>query len=256
MKLNYKKIGEGGHPLFVLHGLFGSLDNWQTLGRKYAEDFEVYLIDQRNHGHSPHSNEFSYGAMAQDIYELIVDLNLEKVNIIGHSMGGKTAMRFAQLYPALVDKMIVADMGIKSYPSHHDQIIEGMNALDFDVVKKRSEADVLLSKYVDNIGVRQFLLKNLYWVNNGSKKQLAWRMNLPVLESSMLKVLEALPENEVVCETLFLRGEKSNYIPEEDFQSIFDQFPNADIETIYGVGHWLHAENPDEFYRITVEFFQ
>jgi len=121
MKLHYRKIGEG-KPLFILHGLFGSSDNWQTLGKKFAENYTVYFVDQRNHGHSPHADSFDYALMAEDFHELIQDLGLPKINIIGHSMGGKTAIQFASQYPELIDKMIVADISHKQYPMHHDQI--------------------------------------------------------------------------------------------------------------------------------------
>lgn len=250
MKLNYKIEGTGA-PLFIVHGLFGSLDNWQTLGRKFAEHFQVVLIDQRNHGHSPHSEDFDYDYMANDLAELAHDLGFEKINLIGHSMGGKAAMRLAQLKPSLLDKMIVVDIGPKGYPMHHGTILEGLNAIDFDFVKSRREADKVISEYIKDMGVKQFLLKNLYWVEKG---QLGWRINLPVLEREMPRIIGALPTEEVDIETLFIRGEKSNYILEDDYQDIFNQFPNSDIETIYNAGHWIHAENPFDFYNLVMEF--
>lgn len=250
MKLHYRKYGEG-QPIVILHGLFGSSDNWQTLGKKFAENFEVYLVDQRNHGHSPKSNEFNYQLLSDDLYKLITDLELENIILIGHSMGGKTVMNFAQQHPDLIEKLIVVDIGPKAYPMHHNIILEGLNSLDLSSIKSRGQADKQLSKYIEDEGVRQFLLKNLYWVEKG---QLGWRINIPILEEKMPDIIAAIPEDIVYSPTLFIRGEKSNYIVEDDFQNIYDQFPNSEIETIYDVGHWVHAENPFSFYNMVMDF--
>ena len=212
MKLNYREIGSG-QPLIILHGLFGSSDNWQTQAKKFAVYFRVILVDLRNHGHSNWDPDTSYQAMASDIIELIHDLNLEKIILVGHSMGGKVAMLTTQLNPKLIDKLIVVDMGIKGYPPHHQHILEGIHAVKLDGVSSRSEADKELNKYIESEGVKQFLLKNLYWKEKG---QLAWRMNVAVLEASMDQILEPIPETEVFTPTLFIRGELSNYILDED----------------------------------------
>jgi len=250
MKLHYRKYGKG-QPIVILHGLFGSSDNWQTLGKKFAENFEVYLVDQRNHGHSPKSNEFNYQLLSDDLYKLITDLELENIILIGHSMGGKTVMHFAQQHPTFIEKLIVVDIGPKAYPMHHNTALEGLNSLDLSIIKSRSQADKQLSKYIKDIGVKQFLLKNLFWVKKG---QLDWRINIPVLEDKMPNIISAIPDEIVDTPTLFIRGEKSNYIVEDDFQNIYDQFPNSEIETIYDVGHWVHAENPFSFYNIVMDF--
>lgn len=250
MELNYKREGNGT-PLFIVHGLFGSLDNWQTLGKKFAEDFDTILVDQRNHGHSPHSEDFDYDYMAADLIELIESLNMSAVNIIGHSMGGKTAMRVAQLRPDLIEKLIVVDIGPKGYPMHHDTILEGLHAINFDEVKSRGKANEVISQYIEDEGVKQFLLKNLYWREKGI---LDWRINLQVITDNMEKIIGQLPTDEVETTTLFIRGEKSNYIIEDDYADIFMQFPNSDIETIYNAGHWIHAENPFDFYNLTLDF--
>ena len=250
MKLHYRKYGEG-QPLIILHGLFGSSDNWQTLGKKFAENFEVYLVDQRNHGHSPKSNEFNYQLLSDDLYKLITDLELENITLIGHSMGGKTVMHFAQEHPLFIKKLIVVDIGPKAYPMHHDIILAGLNSLDLSTIKSRGQADKQLSKFIEDIGVKQFLLKNLYWIEKG---QLGWRINIPVLEKKMPDIVAAIPDKIVETHTLFIRGEKSNYMVEDDFQNIYDQFPNSEIETIYDAGHWVHAENPFSFYNMVLEF--
>lgn len=250
MKLNYKREGDG-EPLIIIHGLFGSLDNWQTLGKKFAEDFDTILVDQRNHGHSPHSDDFDYDFMAADLIELIEDLKLEQVNIIGHSMGGKTTMRAAQLRPDLLNKIVIVDIGPKGYPMHHDTILDGLHAIDFKTVNSRGKANEVISQYIEDEGVKQFLLKNLYWKEKGV---LDWRINLPVITANMEKIIEQLPPDEVNTPTLFIRGEKSNYIVEDDYTDIFMQFPNSDIETIYNAGHWIHAENPYDFYNLVIDF--
>lgn len=250
MKLHYKKYGEG-QPLIIIHGLFGTLDNWQTLGKKIAKNFEVYLIDQRNHGHSPHSNEMNYQLMSDDLHNLITDLELSDVILVGHSMGGKTAMTYATQHSEFLDKLIVVDIAPKKYPLHHQKILAGLNAIDLSVVKTRREADNVLSNYIQDLGVKQFLLKNLYWKEKG---KLDWRINVPCLTKNMDNILAATPNIRVEIPTLFIRGEKSNYITEDDYQDIYNQFLDSEIETIYNVGHWVHAENPLEFYNLLIDF--
>lgn len=243
MKLHYKKMGEG-QPLLVLHGLFGSLDNWQTHGKKLADYFEVYLIDQRNHGKSDWSDDFNYKIMAEDLREFVIDHGLDDFILIGHSMGGKTIMKYAQLYPEGIAKMIVVDMGVKSYPIHHDKIIEGLKAIDLDVISSRGDARETLSEYIPNKSIRQFLLKNLYWKEKG---KLGWRINIEVLEKELPVITEALPETESLVEVLFVAGGQSNYIVEEDYDQIRKYFPLADFHVIDRAGHWIHAEAPEEF---------
>ena len=236
-------MGEGS-PFIILHGLFGSSDNWQTHAKRLADYFEVYLVDQRNHGHSDWSEDFNYELMADDLKELIDDEGLSEIYLLGHSMGGKPAMFFAQKYPVLLAKLIIVDMGIKSYPSHHGPILEGLNALNLDVIKSRGEATKEMAKYVENEATRMFLLKNLYWKDKG---QLAWRINIPVLEEKMSEILVPLPQGECFVPTLFMRGGQSGYIVEEDYSKIRNAFPDCDIKTIERAGHWIHAEAPKEF---------
>ena len=250
MQLNYRKYGSGS-PLLILHGLFGSSDNWQTLGKKFSENFQVYLIDLRNHGHSAHSTDFSYELMADDINELILSENLKKVHLLGHSMGGKVAMRAVQKYPFHIEKLIVADIGVKKYPMHHEHIIAGLQSINLKETTSRSEARKLLTNYVKEEGVQQFLLKNLYWKEKGL---LCWRMNLDVLVEQMPEILKEIPKEISLTPTLFLRGEKSKYILEEDFDLLYELFPNSEIETVYNAGHWLHAENPLDFYQLVTDF--
>lgn len=250
MKLFHRILGEG-QPLLILHGLFGHSDNWQTHAKKLAEYYQVVLIDQRNHGHSDWSDEFSYDLLADDLHELISGLGLQKIILLGHSMGGKTAMRYAQLHPELLEKLIVVDMGVKAYPPHHTDILEGLSKVDLTIVKSRSEVEAILLPYVPVDGTRQFLMKNLYWKD---KTQLAWRMNVPVLEREMDAILAAIPSDEVMIQTLFIRGALSNYIRDEDIPDLEDQFPDSNVITVLNAGHWVHAEAPEAFVNAVLEF--
>lgn len=245
----------GDKELLILHGFLGMSDNWKTIGTQFAVNgFQVHLLDLRNHGKSFHSDEFSYEIMAQDIYNYCKANNLEKVNIIGHSMGGKTAMLFATKQPEMVEKLIIADIGPKFYPQHHQTILAGLNAVDFSKKPSRREVEVILSQYITDFGTRQFLLKSLYWIEPG---QLAFRFNLAVFNEKVEEIGKPLPENSVFKKpTLFISGGNSNYILEEDFQNIQKHFPNSRIETIPNVGHWLHAENPKLFYEISSLFLK
>jgi esterase len=251
----FSKIEGSGKPLLILHGFLGMSDNWKTLGTQFgAEGFQVHMIDLRNHGRSIHSEEFSYEIMVQDIFEYCQANNLENINIIGHSMGGKVAMLLATTHPELVDKLIVADIGPKFYPQHHHDILAGLNAVDFSKKPTRSEAEEIMSHYIPDFGTRQFLMKSLYWKEPG---QLAFRFNLEVFNKKMDEIGVPLPSNAVFEKpTLFIRGGNSNYILDTDFESIRQHFPNSTFETIPNAGHWLHAENPTLFHQITSSFLK
>lgn len=250
MKLHFRELGEG-KPMVILHGLFGFSDNWQSQAKRFAEYYRVIMVDLRNHGHSDWNEEFSYRLMAEDLKELLDDLKLNKIILVGHSMGGKAAMLFAQLYESYLDKLIVVDIGVKEYPMHHQHILAALHALDLPQIKARSEAETVFRKHLDSEGVIQFLLKNLYWKEKG---QLSWRMNLPVLEREMPEILSALPFKEVMTPTLFIRGEMSNYILDEDIDQLEEYFPDSSLITISDVGHWVHAEAPDEFVDTVLGF--
>ncbi|MFV5688673.1 alpha/beta fold hydrolase [Flavobacterium sp. ZT3R25] len=250
----YSKIEGSGKPLLILHGFLGMSDNWKTLGIQFAADFQVHILDLRNHGRSLHSEEFSYEIMVQDVFEYCQTHNLENINIIGHSMGGKVAMLFATTYPELVDKLIVADIGPKFYPQHHQDILAGLNAVDFSIKPSRNEVEEIMAKYIPDFGTRQFLMKNLYWQEPG---QLAFRFNLAVFNTNMDEIGVPLPENLIFEKpTLFIRGGNSNYILDSDFENIKHHFPTATVETIPNAGHWLHAENPVVFYQTVSSFLK
>ncbi len=244
-----------GKPFIILHGFLGMGDNWKTLGLRWSEDgYEVHLLDQRNHGRSFHSQEFSYEVMAEDVKRYCKEHSLKEIVLLGHSMGGKVAMQFAVTYPEMLSKLIIADIGPKAYPSHHQDILKALSALDFDKIKSRGEAETTLSKFIKDQGTRLFLLKNLY---RNSKKQLNLRINLPVLSEKIEEVGVALPENAIFeGDTLFVGGEKSGYIEPMDELMIKNHFPKAVIKEVSNAGHWLHADNPDEFYAICMAFLK
>lgn len=248
--LHYREMGEG-QPMVILHGLFGFSDNWQTHAKKLSEYYRVILVDLRNHGHSPWSDEFSYSLMAEDLKVLFDQLQLTEVILMGHSMGGKVAMLFAQRYEYYLEKMIIVDMGMKSYPMHHEHILAGLHAVDLDKINVRSEAERILKQYVDSDGVRQFLLKNIYWIAKG---KLAWRMNIPVLEASMENILSALEPHETFLPTLFIRGAESKYVLDEDIPEIEASFVDSEFVTIPNAGHWVHAEAPELFLEAVLGF--
>ena len=249
----YSKILGEGKPFVILHGFLGMSDNWKTLGRKFSENnFEVHLVDQRNHGRSFHNSEFNYDVLVEDLKHYLDEKNLKNMVLLGHSMGGKTAMQFATQYPELVSKLIIADISPRFYPIHHDAILNGLSRLDFDTITTRTEADEALAHYVSDFGTRQFLLKNLYWVEKG---KLGLRINIDVLHEQVHEVGEALATNaKFEGDTLFLKGDKSEYISHQDEVIIHNHFPKAKIETIARAGHWLHAENPMDFYNEVITF--
>ena len=249
----YSNIIGSGQPFIILHGFLGMGDNWKSIAKQFSSlGFELHLVDQRNHGRSFHDSEFSYETMASDLLVYCQHYGLKNCILLGHSMGGKTAMLFAALYPELVSKLIIADIAPRFYPVHHDSILEGLSSLDFRIITTRKEADLQLSGYVKEVGTRQFLLKNIYWVSPGV---LGLRINLPALRIHVSEVGEALSSNlNFAKQSLFLRGDKSEYVSLEDEALIRRQFTDTTFKTITNAGHWLHAENPLEFYESVGSF--
>ena len=250
--LHSKILGQG-KPLVILHGFLGMSDNWKTLGNSYSENgFNVHLIDQRNHGKSFHSTDFNYDLLAMDLKNYLDYHELESTNLLGHSMGGKTTMQFACSYPSMVTKLIVADIAPKYYPPHHSGIIDALNKIDLNRISSRGEADEQLKKYMPDFGTRQFLLKNLYW---NEDKKLRFRFNLDVLSEKMQEIGENINNTDSYDgPTLFLKGDRSEYVVENDMTEIKKHFPNAEMGTISNAGHWLHAENPEQFLEKSLKF--
>jgi len=252
MKLFYRQSGSG-EPLIILHGLFGSSDNWFSLAKVFAEKYSVYLVDQRNHGQSPQSNDFNYKLLAEDLHEFIEQHNLQKPNIIGHSMGGKTAMNFAVKYPDQLGKLMIVDIVPKQYPVHHDKILDGLLSIDLETTTSRSQADEKLGNYVPEVDVRQFLLKNLYRTSDG---KFAWRINIPAINNHIEELGAPIQyDGQFNGATLFLMGAHSNYFEKGDENTIKEIFPKASIKSI-DTGHWVQAEKPKEFAEIVSEFLK
>ena len=244
--LHSRIIGEG-HPLLVLHGYFGNGDNWKTIANKLSDRFQVHLIDQRNHGRSFHSDAFDYELLVEDLHDYIEHHQLKNINLLGHSMGGKTAMLYAVEYAKNVNKLIVADISPRMYPPHHHDILEALNSINFAVQTSRALVDVKLAELIPEAGVRQFLMRNIYWREKG---QLDFRFNLESLTENNEEVGVALPSFTVFeGESLFLKGENSGYISANEEPIIKAHFPNSKIVTIKNAGHWLHAENPTDFLK-------
>ena len=242
-----------GPALIILHGIFGSGENWLTVAKKFADQFRVFLPDQRNHGRSPHSDEFDYDVLAEDLLHFADSQHLDKFFLIGHSMGGKVAMQFAQKHPGRLHALVVADIAPRRYPPHHRTILEGMKAIDLEHFTSRNQADEAMARFIPETDVRQFLLKNLYRNDAGN---FAWRLNLPVLEKAAETIGEN-PDAAMPCPVpaLFIRGGLSSYIRKEDEAEILRRFPSAEISTVEGAGHWVHAEKPEEFSEMVLKFF-
>lgn len=254
MELNFKSYGSGP-ALIILHGLFGSLDNWQGLAKQYAEHFSVFIVDQRNHGKSPHSDApFTYAQLADDLKELMAQQGMYTANLIGHSMGGKTVMQFAIENEYMVEKLIVADMGIAANDFRHTEIIDALMDFPFGEIRERKLADEWLMTRIPDFGVRQFLLKNLDRRPDGGFE---WKFNLKVLHRDYTNILEGVSSpHPVDVPTLFIRGGKSDYVLDADFPAIQKLFPQAVLDTIPGAGHWLHAEAPEPFFEKTMQFLK
>ena len=258
MQLNFKAFGAEDTPaLLILHGLFGMLDNWQTLGRKLAEHYRVFLIDQRNHGKSPHSLEFDYYLMADDLLEFMDEHDIDKAHIIGHSMGGKTVMQFAVDNPERVQKLVVVDISPVDYPSGHEDIFKALFSINMDELTSRKQADEALKPLVEELGVRQFLLKNLARKKEGGYQ---WKFNLQAIHFNYSQITaNSLTDFDVFeGETLFVKGENSpRYIEVETVaEAILPHFPKAKIEVVKGAGHWVHAEQPKAFFEVVSRFLK
>lgn len=254
MELNYKSFGEG-EPVLILHGMFGTLDNWQTLAKKMAKEYMVFILDLRNHGRSPHKEEMSYALMAEDVKAFMTDHWIHEARIIGHSMGGKVAMRLAQEYPDIVKQLVVVDMAPKTYQGGHEEIMHALADLDLDKIESRRQAQEQLESRIANLAIRQFLLKNL--TRDTEADKYVWKMNLPVIQEAYDEILGY--ESGLLTYTgpsLFIRGAKSNYIEADELPRLQSHFPKAKLAEINDAGHWVHAEQPQVFLKTVLDFFK
>ncbi|MEO6189186.1 MAG: alpha/beta fold hydrolase [Saprospiraceae bacterium] len=253
VNLNYKKLGYK-KPLIILHGLFGSLDNWQTIANNLQDDFTIYLIDLRNHGRSTHTDEMSYSLMAEDIISFMELQDIPSCKIIGHSMGGKVVLELLKDFPYKIEKAIVIDISVKAYKGHHEEIFKGMYSLNLSTLSKRTEADNQLTSHIPDSTTRQFILKSLDRKSDGSFE---WKVNLNALYNNYSNINAEIKFTESIdSEVLFLMGENSNYLNAQDEIELKGIFPNATFLTIKGAGHWVHAEKPLETLNAIKHFFQ
>jgi esterase len=253
MKLFFREFGHG-QPVIILHGLFGQSDNWVTIGRRIADQFHVYIPDQRNHGQSLHTSVHSFPAMADDLTEFIEEHQIENPILIGHSMGGKVAMTCALENPGKVMKLVVIDISPRKYPERitHTQVISEMMRIDLENIVTRTEVEKILDSRVSDTRIKMFILKNLYYKIHG---KLAWRLNLEAINQNMDLLFDGISsDNQYTGQSLFIRGGKSDYILDSDIPLIKSMFPKAVVKTISGASHWVHADAPEELCYLLSDF--
>lgn len=251
MNLNFKVFGEG-KDLIILHGLFGSLDNWQSLAKRFSETHRVWIVDQRNHGKSFHDPKHSYSLMAKDLKAFMEIHEIPSATLIGHSMGGKTALQFAKQYPEVLDGLIIVDMVMEQMKAGHQGIFDAMFALRLEDIERRIEADTAMQASIPNFAVRQFLLKNLQRKEGGGFQ---WKMNLLGLYKEYENVLAGVVfEGEMDLPLLVIAGGKSDYIGKENRLAYEAHFSNLEFEIIEEAGHWVHAEKADDFFGVVNGF--
>ncbi len=250
MKLHFREYGNG-RPMVILHGLFGSSDNWLTQAKLFAENYRVLTVDLRNHGLSPHDEAFDYSSMVDDLEEFFRDHDLSGAILIGHSMGGKAAMNFSISHPDAVGKLVIVDIAPRSYDLEHYVIADGLASIPIDTISSRKEAEEHLATYVSDLGTRQFLLKNLQRMSEGG---FSWKMNLPVIREKLANVgVDLISEGTFTKPTLFVRGGNSSYVLDTDIARIKEVFPKAEVQTM-DTGHWVQAEKPEEFVSLVTNW--
>lgn len=267
MELFFRKYGEAAPPLVIVHGLYGSSDNWVAIARDLSDRFEVWVVDQRNHGQSPHSDIHDYPSMREDLRELMDNQGIKKAILIGHSMGGKTVMSFAEAWPERVGALVSVDIAPKSYrnlalasrtAANHSSLLDAMMELDLSKIQTREDADRALATSIGSDRIRSFLLKSLRRDRNGG---FSWRINLEAITRNLDVIFEGMDREVLKARggitgfpALFISGGNSDYIRVTDHQAIRDIFPTAEIVTIPGAGHWVHAEQPDLLVK-TIRYF-
>lgn len=240
MRLHCKTWGQGP-PVIILHGMFGSLDNWSSIAAALAADFQVFAVDQRNHGRSPRAPDMNYELLAADLGEFIADRQLPPPILVGHSMGGKTAMQYALSHPEGVKKLVVADMAPKAYPARHEVILRALLRLDLTQFKSRAEMEEWLAPDLPDLAVRRFLLKSLDFIPGEGFR---WRLGLNEINRNHEALRRAITgPGRFAGPALFIRGERSDYLRAADLAEIQLLFPAAEMRLVKNAGHWLHAEN-------------
>lgn len=251
MRLHFQVRGEG-QPLVILHGLLGSLDNWQSMSKRLAALRRAFSLDLRNHGHSPHVGVMNYAVMAQDVREFCEEQGLHAPDVLGHSMGGKVAMALAARYPDAIEKLLVVDIAPKAYPPAHRPLLLAMRGIDLREYKSFGEIDAALAPAIADTAVRQFVMKNLARDSCG---EFRWRIGLDEIIYNYGALTEAVVvEKPFPRPTCFIRGEHSSFVEDNDFAAIREVFPRAELKTIPRAAHWIHAEAADEFYAAVAQF--
>jgi len=248
----HSKISGEGKDIIILHGLFGMLDNWNSIARVLNDNYRVHLVDQRNHGRSFHSEHFTYPEMAEDLIAYMDHHDVKSATVIGHSMGGKVAMHAATAFPERIEKLVVVDIAPRYYPVHHREILNALLSIDLEEMETRGDVEQAMLRKIPVPAIAQFLLKNLYWVEDGV---LGWRFNLKVLNEKIENVGEALDDQATYKgPALFIKGGNSDYITPNDGPLIHLHFPNSEVKEIENAGHWIHAEAPKAFLKMVQGF--
>ncbi len=256
MELFHRHYGEkGDQPVIILHGIFGVSDNWATYSRRLAQEgFEVFAVDQRNHGMSPQSDNFNYLAMTDDLFDFIDEHEIEDPILLGHSMGGKVAMRFALENPQLVSKLIVVDISLKAYGprKQHKAIIKAMESVDLSKANSRQDVEEQVAELIPEERIRQFVMKNLH---RKEQDEFEWKIYIPGIAKNLDLLFDGIETiSKFEKPTLFVKGGNSDYILLEDYEQIRYNFPNAEIMTIADASHWVHVESPEPFFQLTMGF--
>jgi pimeloyl-ACP methyl ester carboxylesterase len=250
-EIYYRKFGDIGPNLIIIHGLFGSSDSWQSLAKSFADTFQVYTVDLRNHGKSFHSEAFSYSLMAEDLFGFWADEILEPCFWLGHSLGGKTVIQLAHLYPEVVAKMVVIDIANKKYARRHEDYFNAMLSLDLTQIENRNQAEQKLLDLIPDWKIRQFLLKNL---RRDRGEGYHWKFNLRVLNKHYDEILDKIEFEKIYTDTLFIRGGLSDYVTDDDFESIQASFDNPKIVTIAEASHWVHVDQSTQLIKEVKNF--
>lgn len=265
MELFFRKVGENKPALIIMHGLYGASDNWMNIAKIWSLSYEVFLLDLRNHGRSPHSDIHTYQAMRDDVLAFMDQNDIQKAILVGHSMGGKVAMHIAMKAPERVNALVVVDIAPKNYTRNndenvgrHESILKSMMGLDLNTVKRREDINQILSSSIPEERTRLFIMKNL---KRSKSQSFEWKLNLPVIDAEILNITKGFDNEDILLNTtgfpvLFIRGERSKYIQDEDEDRLLEFFPFSDIETISDAGHWIHAEQPEALSEMVLEFLE
>ncbi len=256
MRLEFSHFGEGNaRNVVILHGLLGSKRNWFGIGKSLSDlGFNVWLVDLRNHGESEWSDKHTYFDLAEDVKKFLEEHAIRRSFLIGHSMGGKTAMVLDKLYQGFISKLVVVDIAPVTYPPNFENYLKALSSLDLGRFNTRSEIDIKLSEYFEEVSFRSFLMQNL---KLDSKKNFYWRVNLESLIANAVAISDFPVINGVSnTEALFLYGDLSEYGVTKHKDTIKESFPLSEFAPVAKTGHWVHVEQPIKFLEIVTKFLK